>query len=384
MFLEYTLIFVITIVLIKLIIANALRLNLVDVPNARSMHVRHHPRGAGIGFFMAVALVEPFFHFHLLFEHFLTLGAIFAVFVVGVLDDHQDTRPNTKFVVIGAASLLVWFDGIAVTELGNLFGFEITLGWLALPFTLFAIIGFTNALNLIDGLDGLAGSVSLVILTALFSIGYMYDDALIMAVSGAFIAGLTAFLLYNWNPASIFMGDSGSLTLGFIIGVLVIKAAAYVHPVTVLFLIAIPLMDTIIVMVRRKRHGKSMFAADKTHLHHVLFNFFNKNTKKTVLFLAVLQAVYSVTALQLVESADQTMSLVLFGLNVIAMYFLFSGMLRRQQAGECVYTSREIPAEEIKSETPETTPVELQETPAAVTVVAELAPSAEKKRKIAS
>ena len=89
-------------------------------------------------------------------------------------------------------------------------------------------------------------------------------------------------------------------------------------------------MDTIIVMVRRKRQGKSMFTADKTHLHHVLFNFFNKDVKKTVIFLVMLQAVYSITALQIVESADQAMSLILFGLNTIILYFIFSGMLRRQ------------------------------------------------------
>jgi len=316
--------------MIKVIIVNALKLGLVDVPNARSMHVRHHPRGAGIGFFLAVALVEPFFHFDLLLENFLTLTAILAVFVVGLLDDHQETTPNTKFLVMAVAGLVVYFDGVGVTTLGTLFGMELQLGWLALPFTLFAIVGFTNALNLIDGLDGLAGSVSIVILSALFSIGYSNDDALMMSMSGAFIAGLLAFLLYNWNPASIFMGDSGSLTLGFVIGVLVIKAAAYIQPVAVLFLIAIPVMDTIIVMVRRKAQGRSMFAADKTHLHHVLYTVFNGNSKKTVLFLATLQAIYSITALQIVDSADETMSLVLFALNVVAMYIVFSEMLRCQ------------------------------------------------------
>ncbi len=337
--LELILIFIVALVMIKVIIVNALKLGLVDVPNARSMHVRHHPRGAGIGFFLAVALVEPFFHFDLLTSHALSLLAILAVFVVGLLDDHQDTAPNTKFIVIGLAALMVYFDGISIATLGSYLGFDISLGWVALPFTIFAIVGLTNALNLIDGLDGLAGSVSVIILAALLSIGYSYDDTFMMVISGAFIAGLLAFLIYNWNPASIFMGDSGSLTLGFVISVLATKATDYVHPVTVLFLIAIPLMDTIIVMVRRKRHGKSMFAADKTHLHHVLYNFFNRSSKKTVLFLATLQAIYSITALQIVESADQTMSLLLFALNVVAMYFVFSEMLRRQASKECQETA---------------------------------------------
>ncbi len=329
-FLELGTIFIVALILIKLIIKNALSLGLVDIPNSRSMHTRHHPRGAGIGFFLAVAMVEPFFHFNLLLEHYLSVIAIFSVFIVGLLDDHQDTAPNTKFIIIAIASLLVYFDGVSVTTLGVLFGFDIQLGWLALPFTLFAIVGFTNALNLIDGLDGLAGSVSIVILAALFSIGYEHNDAFMMVLSSAFIAGLLAFLVYNWNPASIFMGDSGSLVLGFIIGMLVIKAAAYVHPVTVLFIIAVPLLDTIIVMVRRKRDGKSMFEADKTHLHHVLFDFFNRDVKMTVIFLVILQAIYSITGLLIVDDANQSLSLILFGLNVIILYFIFSGMLRRQ------------------------------------------------------
>ncbi len=331
MFLELSIIFILTLVVTKIIINNALKLGLVDVPNSRSMHTRHHPRGAGIGFTLAVMLVEPFFHFHLFFEHFLTFGAILAVFVVGVLDDKQDTRPNTKFIVIALASAAVYFDGIGVSTLGTLFGVEMNLGWLALPFTIFAIVGFSNALNLIDGLDGLAGSLSLVMLGALFLIGYEFNDPFMMMLSGGFIAALFAFMLYNWNPASIFMGDSGSLVLGFVIGLLVIKAAAYVQPVTVLFLIAVPLLDTIIVMVRRKRHGKSICTADKTHMHHVLYGFFNKDIKRTVVYMAMLQATYSITGLLIVDGADQTMSLLLFVLNIIILYAVFSGMLHRQQ-----------------------------------------------------
>jgi UDP-GlcNAc:undecaprenyl-phosphate GlcNAc-1-phosphate transferase len=205
-----------------------------------------------------------------------------------------------------------------------------SLGWFALPFTIVAIVGFTNALNLIDGLDGLAGSISIVILSTLFMIGHDNGDDFMMMLSGSFIAALLAFMVYNWNPASIFMGDSGSLVLGFVIGLLVIKSASYVQPVSVLFIIAGPLLDTIIVMFRRMRQGKSMFIADKTHIHHVLFNFFNHDAKRTVIFLSILQLTYSVTGLLIVDSADQTMSLVLFALNASILYFVFSGMLRRQ------------------------------------------------------
>ena len=330
MYIELAIIFIVALIFIKLIIINAVKLGLVDVPNDRSMHTRHHPRGAGIGIFLAVAVVDPCFDYYLMMEHYLICLAVMGVFIVGVLDDHQDTSPNTKFIVLAIASTLVYFDGIAVNSLGVLFGFDITLGWLAFPFTVVAIVGFTNALNLVDGLDGLAGSLSIIILTSLLSIGYTYDDTFILVISASFIAALLAFMVYNWNPASIFMGDSGSLVLGFVIGLLVIKASAYVHPVTILFLIALPLIDTIVVMVRRKRHGKSMFEADKTHIHHIFYNFFNQNIKKAVVFLAILQAGFSITGLLVVDAADQSISLVLFGLNLIVFYFLLSGMLERQ------------------------------------------------------
>ena len=330
MILEFILIFIVALILIKLIIINFEKLGLVDIPNARSMHTTLQPRGAGIGVFLAVAVIDPCFDYVLLSDHILTCLAVISVFVVGMLDDHHDISPNTKLFVLAIAAVMVYFDGIHVDTLGTLFGMEITLGWMALPFTVFAIVGFTNALNLVDGLDGLAGSISIIILGALFSIGYTNDDAYMMVTSGSFIAGLLAFMIYNWNPATIFMGDSGSLILGFVIGLLVIKAATYIQPVTVLFIIAVPLMDTIIVMIRRKRQGKSMFEADKTHLHHVLFNFFHQDVKRTVIFLAILQAGYSITGLLIVEMADQSLSLVLFGLNTIILYFIFTEMLRRQ------------------------------------------------------
>lgn len=330
MILEFSIIFVVALILIKLIILNALRLGLVDVPNKRSIHTHHHPRGAGIGIYLAVVLVDPWFNFSILIEHYMAFLAVLWVFIVGVLDDHQDTSQKTKFFVMTFAAFFVYFDGIYVSTLGTIFGFDMSLGWFALPFTIVAIVGFTNALNLIDGLDGLAGSISIIILGTLFMIGYDNGDDFMMMLSGSFIAALLAFMVYNWNPASIFMGDSGSLVLGFVIGLLVIKSANYVQPVSVLFIIAVPLLDTIIVMFRRMRQGKSMFTADKTHIHHVLLNFSNYDTKRTVIFLAILQLTYSVTGLLIVDSADQTMSLVLFTLNASIMYFVLSGMLRRQ------------------------------------------------------
>lgn len=330
MMLELIIVFVLSFVFIRLIRDNAERAGLVDIPNTRSTHSQHTPRGAGIGFFFAVALTLPFFHLELLLMYRWTFIAILLVFIIGLLDDHRDTSHNTKFFVIIAATVLLWFDDILIDDLGTFFGFELSLGWLALPFTVFAVVGFTNALNLIDGLDGLAATLSILILSAFAMLGFMYDDLFMMLLSLSFIVTLLAFLVFNWHPASIFMGDSGSLTLGFIISVLAIKSLAYLPTVSILFVAAIPILDTIIVMSRRKVNGRSMFAADACHIHHVLKRFFSGNTVKTVLFLLILQGIYTLTGFQLDKGMDEGFLLLLFILNIVLLYMFLTAMIRRQ------------------------------------------------------
>jgi len=324
-------VFLSSLLLVLLVRNNAERWGMIDIPNSRSAHREHTPRGAGIGLFLSVALMVLLFNHEMVFSHFLVFTAILMVFVIGLLDDHNDTSPNTKFLFIIVGTCLLYFDGVAITELGVFFGVNLSLGWLALPFTVFAVTGFTNALNLIDGLDGLAGTVSIVILSGFFFLGYTYHDLFMLVLSGSFMAALGAFLLYNWHPASIFMGDSGSLTLGFVISLLAVKSLAYLPTVSVLFVAAIPILDTLVVMIRRKRNGRSMFSADHCHIHHILKQFFAEDTPRTVLFLGVLQAIYTFTGLQFSKEADEGALLVLFILNVILLYLFLGAMVKRQK-----------------------------------------------------
>jgi UDP-GlcNAc:undecaprenyl-phosphate GlcNAc-1-phosphate transferase len=326
-------VFLLSLVLVKIVIFNASKWGLMDIPNGRSAHKVHTPRGAGIGFYLAVAIIVPLFYYELMVEHWQVLLAVFLVFLVGILDDHRDTAPKTKFIILAISTVIVYLDGIYIDDVGIYFGMAVSLGWLALPFTIFAVMGFTNALNLIDGLDGLAASITIVILSAFCYIGVVYHDLFLMIFSGAFIAGLFAFLVYNWNPASIFMGDSGSLTLGFMISLMAIKSLSYVPAVAVLFIAAVPLLDTFVVMIRRKKNGRSMFSADKCHMHHLLLEFFGNSTKTTVLFLIVLQMIYTIIGLQLDKEIEQTVPMVLFGLNVLLLYLLLNRMVQRQ--GRC-------------------------------------------------
>lgn len=334
MYLEFVLIFILSLVLVGLVKYYAPKIGLVDVPNGRSSHAINIPSGAGIGFYLAVTIILAIFHFDSVLMNTWTCLAVLLVFIVGVLDDHHDTSPNTKFIVLTLSTLLLSLDGVIINDLGSFFGMHFTLGWAALPFTMFAIVGFTNALNLIDGLDGLAATVSIVILGSFFSVGYMNDDFFMMVTSIAFISALLAFLVFNWHPASIFMGDSGSLTLGFVISVMAVKSLVYLPAVSILFITAIPVLDTLIVMIRRKLNGRSAFCADRCHFHHILRHFFAEDTKKTVLFLGVLQAVYSLTGLQLDNNMDEGYLLILFAFNIVLLYMFLGAMIKRQKR-EC-------------------------------------------------
>lgn len=323
-------IFSVSYLAIKFLIRYAPSLGLIDVPNHRSTHRHITPRGAGIGMVFGIMVSDVLFMNTVVLDHFFSFLAIFLVFIVGVLDDHRDTTPKVKFYVIFAAVLLLAFDGMSIHSLGRLFGYDMELGWFAIPFTMFAVAGFTNALNLSDGLDGLAGLLSIIILSTLCVIGYEHRDLFIVSTSVSFIAAIAAFMWFNWNPAKIFMGDSGSLTLGFAISVLSIKALDYINPISVLFIAAIPILDTLIVMIRRKRNGHSMFAPDKLHIHHILLRFFNGNVRKTVILIALLQLGFSIVGIAFSEAAQQRYLLVLFVINAAAFYLLLNGMLVRQ------------------------------------------------------
>lgn len=307
-------------------------LGLIDTPNERSIHTTAIPRSGGIAIFFSIAFVHMFLNLEYIVSNFYIFFSISAVFLVGLIDDRYDTSPKVKFIAIFFATILLYFGGVQVHSLGTYFGYEIILpALLIFPFTFFAIAGFTNALNLIDGLDGLAGTVSLIIFITFLGIGIVYNDAMIITLSLSFIAALLAFLFFNWNPAKIFMGDSGSLTLGFVIGILCILSAQYVTPTSVLFIIALPLLDTFIVMTRRFQRKQPLFKADKNHIHHFLYNI-KLHVRFTVILLLTIQASFSIIGFQLREE-DDFLSLILFSLLFFTFLNLFDQRQRHRHKG---------------------------------------------------
>jgi len=330
LYIKLCLIFVATVISINIIKAKAHSIGLVDIPNERSEHTNHTPRGAGIGFVSIVLLSIIIFQFDIFVEYIFTFVAIAMVFAIGIYDDMHDSLPNTKFAVIIVATLLLYFDNIVIDDMGTYYGARALLGWFAIPFTMFAVSGYTNALNLIDGLDGLAGSLSIIIFAIFAILGYNHHDDFIFYVAIYFMISLMAFLIFNWNPASIFMGDSGSLTLGFVIAMLGIKSLEYLPAVSMLLITGLPIMDTLVVMFRRKLSGKSAFQPDKCHIHHILKTLFGDNVKRTVGFLIVLQSIYAIIGLLFDNVQDDGLMMTLFLMNILALYVLTKRMIIAQ------------------------------------------------------
>ena len=327
--------FLFSIIFIRLIISYAEEFNLIDIPNNRSSHDTITPRGAGIGIFLSVFMVAPFFYQPVFQSYLWTFSAILIIFSMGVWDDVSEVEPKTKFVIITTATALLSIDNIRIDLLGEYLGSDLSLGYFAFPFTLIAVVSFTNAFNLVDGLDGLSGGVAVIILSALAYIGYINSDNFIFILSISTISAIVAFLIFNWNPASIFMGDSGSLMIGFLISLLSIKAIIYIHPISILYLSALPILDTIIVFIRRIINGQSPFKADRSHIHHIILDLYKGRVKATVITLFILQMIFTLVGLFIFSPIeDGFWGLILFILIAIIFYKIFTKVYKKISEGD--------------------------------------------------
>lgn len=257
----------------------ARKFRLVDLPDHRKSHKGAIPLVGGLsafaGLLVAWLISMPFtsgFGIYLLCALMLVL--------LGAIDDARDVPARFRLwaqVVLGA--LLSYGSGIYLTTFGNLFGFGvIELSWLGPVVTIAAVIGATNAYNMIDGIDGLAGSLSLVTLgglAILFSVadGFVSQLALAVTIMMALLPFMGANLLIPPFRRKIFMGDAGSMFIGFSVVWLLVNGAqaegSAFRPVTALWVCAIPLMDMVAIMIRRARKGQSVMKPDRDHLHHI-------------------------------------------------------------------------------------------------------------------
>lgn len=229
--------------------------------------------------FAAFAFSAPMLDISLFSYRMLFAGLLLLV-VVGAIDDlHEISTPGRFVAQILAGLLMTLGGGVVLVDLGDLIRPDslLSLGNLAIPFTVFAMVGVINALNMADGLDGLAASLVLIAVTALGVIAWSEGDTRDIEMLGLLGAVLLAFLMFNLRfkrYASVFMGDAGSLSLGFILVWFFVDLSQgeqrLLAPVTVLWLFALPLIDTVSIMMRRILRGRSPFRADQEHFHHIL------------------------------------------------------------------------------------------------------------------
>ncbi len=282
----------------------AFRIDLLDRPDSRKQHEGAIPLVGGLGIYAGFVLSCLLLDIPLHEYAALIVGGLILV-AVGLVDDLRELPPRARFVAqIIAALLMVYWGGIELNDLGSLLpGIDhpVTLAWACVPFTLFATVGVINALNMIDGVDGLAGSVVLNALLSLALLAWLSHDLADVSVLLLLASAATAFLGFNWRfeldkKPLMFLGDAGSLLLGFVLTWFLIKLSQGEHramaPTTALWLVAIPLIDTIVVMVRRIRKGRSPFTADREHFHHVL-QYAGFNRRETVFIILGVSLVFS-------------------------------------------------------------------------------------------
>jgi len=322
----YIIFFVLELVLIHYLILNASKYLLVDIPNKRSSHSTPKPKGAGIAIFLTSYLYFLIVKNDFFMEYFFFFVSSAIVFAIGLYDDIKNIAPKFKFLAIWIAVILLFFTtDLKLLSLGIWFNHNLTLPTiLALMLNLFVISGYTNALNLVDGLDGLAGSISLIIFATFLYLGIRFEDIFVINISLSFVVFIVAFLLFNWYPSKIFMGDSGSLLLGFVISIVAIKLTKHISITTVLFLAGLPVIDTMIVMIRRIKNGLSPFSADKSHSHHILQKRLN-SIPKTVFAMSFIQIILSFVGILLLEQ-NNMLILLLF----IAVTYNFYRILEQK------------------------------------------------------
>ena len=293
----------------------------VDVPkDNRRMHNHPIPRMGGLAIFLGFLLSTLIFVPMSSSMRGMLLGAVIIV-VLGIFDDIYSLRAMFKFVVQIIAALVAVLSGNVIETLSNPNVFSAdpywNLGILAVPATVIWIVAITNAVNLIDGLDGLACGVSTISSMSLLVIALVVSEGNVAILMAALAGGCIGFLPYNMNPAKIFMGDTGSMFLGYLLATISIQGLfkfyvgiSFAVPFIIL---GLPIFDTCFAFIRRIAHGQSPMHADRSHVHHRLIDM-GFNQKQAVAVLYVISAILGLSAVVLTTSGPVKAMLLLLAL----------------------------------------------------------------------
>ncbi len=312
------------------IITVAKLLGLYDKPNKRKLHTHKIPRLGGIGIFVSVMLCIWFFIPEQALPNARFLySAMLMLFFSGLKDDIVIMSPVNKLLIqIFAAGLVTIGQGVTIDHFYGIFGITEIPFIVSIFLSIFTIIVITNSINLIDGVDGLAGGLGFIIsLTFALWFNYMGQEGYTL-IAFALASTLLGFLMFNFNPAKIFMGDAGSLTVGFLISIFAIKFISINSPISTLSnkvvsapaiaiaILMVPLYDTLRVFIIRIMNRKSPFAADRNHLHHTLLKV-GLNHKMVCFVLYAISILFSVSAILIKDNPSYIVLAIIIGLALV-------------------------------------------------------------------
>lgn len=301
----------------------------VDAPDQRKVHTRIMPRMGGLAIYMGYLVA--FF----LFVPFSSLTGMLGIFIgstivmaVGMLDDKYQLSPKWKLLgqLVATAIVVIPFGlKIGVVNLPYTGSIDFSSGWLlwlAIPITMFWIVGVTNAVNLIDGLDGLSAGVSAIAMATMAVVALLKNDVVVALYCFVVLGAILGFLYFNFHPARIFMGDTGSLFLGFNLAALSVmgfKEALFVSFIVPIVVLGVPLWDTFFAIVRRIVNKKPISSPDKGHLHHCLLKM-GLSHRATVLTIYSISLFFGTMAIVLSKTTGLWTTIIVIALLLIVIH----------------------------------------------------------------
>lgn len=300
----------------------AIKAGAMDAPDARKVHKEPIPRMGGLAIYVGfVVAILASMHISREIAGLLLGGTV--ILAVGIIDDMKQISAKTKLFGQIFAAMVPLLFGVKIEWLTNPFGDMIYLDYLATPLTVLWIVSLTNTVNLIDGLDGLAAGVSTIAAITILMVALQQNFWVVAILTAALAGSALGFLQHNFNPAKIFMGDTGSMFLGYMLaGISVlgtVKSAATIALVVPIVALGLPIMDTAFAIIRRYSHGHPIFKPDKGHLHHRLLEM-GLSQKQAVLLMYTISSCLGLSAIVLSE-VNKTYGVVLIVALLAAAFF---------------------------------------------------------------
>lgn len=316
----------------------AFKIGAVDVPkDNRRMHKTPIPRVGGLAIYLGFLVSVLIFGTMTSELQAILLGSVILI-LLGVVDDVVALSPKIKFIGQIAAAVIVMTAGVRIEVLSNPFGGNVfRLGWVSYPITLLWIVGMINAVNFIDGLDGLACGVSSIASLTVFTIALLVAEPYVAIIMAALTGACFGFLPYNLNPAKIFMGDTGSMFLGYMLAVMSInglfKLYAIISFIVPFLILGLPIFDTAFAIVRRLLKGQSPLQADRGHIHHRLVDL-GFDQKQSVAILYAVSVVLGLAAVIFTTSGEMKIAILAVAILLCFFFAMNIKVSHKKQEGQ--------------------------------------------------